>query len=84
MRRQMQGNGGTFHLQRHNDNIYDDDRASLWSGRTTPSGVSESQIVYHADAQHELEERTRQEAQRQQQVRQRHGEAVNRLNDTLT
>ena len=80
----MQGNGGTFHVQRHNDNIYDDDRASLWSGRTTPSGVSESQIVYHVDAQRELEERTRQEEQRQQQVRQRHGEAVNRLNNTLT
>ena len=86
LKRQAQQNGGTFHVDRHNDNVYDDDRASLWSGtgRLTPSGVSESQIVYSADAQRELEERARQATQRRQQVRQRHGEAVNRLNDTLT
>ena len=31
----------------------------------------------------DLEQRARQEAQRQQEARQRHGEAVNRLNSTL-
>ena len=50
----------------------------------TPSDVSSSQIIYHADAQRELEQRATSLAQRQQEVRQRHGEAVNRLNDTLT
>ena len=85
LRRQAQQNGGTFHLSRHNDNFYDDDRASLWSGgRITPVSVSESQIIYHADAPRELEQRARGLAQRQQEVGQRHGEAVNKLNDTLT
>ena len=50
----------------------------------TPSDVSSSQIIYHADAQRELEQRARGLAQRQQEVGRRHGEAVNRLNDTLT
>ena len=50
----------------------------------TPSDVSSSQIIYHADAQRELEERARGLAQRQQEVRQRHGPAFNRLNDTVT
>ena len=90
LRKQAQESGGTFHLQRHQDNrpntnFDDDDRASLWTGRRlTPSGVSESQIVYSADAQRELEQRARGLAERQQQIGQRHGEAVNRLNDTLT
>ena len=87
LRRQAQQNGGTFHLNRHQDNgaFDDDDRASLWTGgRLTPSGVSESEIIYHADAQRELEQRARGLAQRQQEVGQRHGEAVNRLNDALT
>ena len=48
----------------------------------TPSDVS-SQIIYHADAQRELEERGGL-AKRQQEVRQRHRQAVNRLNDILT
>ena len=90
LRKQAQESGGTFHLQRHQDNrpntnVDDDDRASLWTGgRLTPSGVSESQIVYSADAQREMEQRARGLAERQQQIGQRHGEAVNRLNDTLT
>ena len=50
----------------------------------TPSDVKSSQIIYHADAQRELEQRARGLAERQQQIGQRHGEAVNRLNDTLT
>ena len=73
LRSQVQQNGRTFHKFRHQDNtphaLDDDDRASLWSGgRLTPSGASESRIVYSADAQRELETRVRQEAQRQQQV----------------
>ena len=52
------------------------------SGMMTPSDVS-SQIIYHADAQRELEERGGL-AKRQQEVRQRHRQAVNRLNDILT
>ena len=82
LRKQAQQKGGTFHVDRHKDNVFDGDRASLWSGtgRLTPVGVSESQIVYHADAQRELEERARQEAQRQLQTRQTHSHALERRN----
>ena len=48
------------------------------------SDVSSSQIIYHADAQRELEQRARGLAQRKQEVGQRHGEAVNTSNDTST
>ena len=83
LRRQAQQNGGTFHLNRHNDSFTTEQSISD-SGMMTPSDVSSSQIIYHADAQRELEQRARGLAQRQQEVGQRHGEAVNRLNDTLT
>ena len=83
LRRQAQQNGGTFHVDRHNDSFTSEQSVSD-SGMMTPSDVSSSQIVYHADAQRELEQRARGLAQRQQEVGQRHGEAVNRLNDTLT
>ena len=83
LRRQAQQNGGTFHLNRHNDSFTSEQSVSD-SGMMTPSDVSSSQIIYHADAQRELEQRARGLAQRQQEVGQRHGEAVNRLNDTLT
>ena len=83
LRRQAQQNGGTFHLNRHNDSFTTEQSVSD-SGMMTPSDVSSSQIIYHADAQRELEQRARGLAQRQQEVGQRHGEAVNRLNDTLT
>ena len=83
LRRQAQQNGGTFHIDRHNDNFSSGESVSD-SGMMTPSEASSSQIMYHADLQRGLEERARQETQRRQEVRQRHGEAVNRLNDTLT
>ena len=83
LRRQAQQNGGTFHVDRHNDNFSSGESVSD-SGMMTPSEASSSQIMYHADLQRGLEERARQETQRRQEVRQRHGEAVNRLNDTLT
>ena len=83
LRRQAQQNGGTFHVDRHNDNFSSGESVSD-SGMMTPSEASSSQILYHADLQRGLEERARQETQRRQEVRQRHGEAVNRLNDTLT
>ena len=83
LRRQAQQNGGTFHEDRRNDSFTSEQSVSD-SGMMTPSDVSSSQIVYHADAQRELEQRARGLAQRQQEVGQRHGEAVNRLNDTLT
>ena len=83
LRRQAQQNGGTFHVDRHNDNFSSGESVSD-SGMMTPSEESSSQIMYHADLQRGLEERARQETQRRQEVRQRHGEAVNRLNDTLT
>ena len=83
LRRQAQQNGGTFHVDRHNDNFSSGESDSD-SGMMTPSEASSSQIMYHADLQRGLEERARQETQRRQEVRQRHGEAVNRLNDTLT
>ena len=83
LRKQAQENGGTFHLNRHNDSFTSEQSVSD-SGMMTPSDVSSSQIIYHADAQRELEQRARGLAERQQQVGQRHGEAVNRLNDTLT
>ena len=83
LRRQAQQNGGTFHIDRHNDNFSSGESVSD-SGIMTPSEASSSQIMYHADLQRGLEERARQETQRRQEVRQRHGEAVNRLNDTLT
>ena len=82
LRRQAQQNGGTFHVDRHNDSFTSEQSVSD-SGMMTPSDVSSSQIIYHADAQRELEQRARGLAQRQQ-VGRRHGEAVNRLNDTLT
>ena len=83
LRKQAQESGGTFHLNRHNDSFTSEQSVSD-SGMMTPSDVSSSQIIYHADAQRELEQRARGLAERQQQVGQRHGEAVNRLNDTLT
>ena len=83
LRKQAQENGGTFHLNRHNDSFTSEQSVSD-SGMMTPSDVSSSQIIYHADAQRELEQRARGLAERQQQIGQRHGEAVNRLNDTLT
>ena len=83
LRRQAQQNGGTFHVDRHNDNFSSGESVSD-SGMMTPSEASSSQIMYHADLQRGLEERARQETQRRQEVRQRLGEAVNRLNDTLT
>ena len=83
LRRQAQQNGGTFHVDRHNDNFSSGESVSD-TGMMTPSEASSSQIMYHADLQRGLEERARQESQRRQEVRQRHGEAVNRLNDTLT
>ena len=83
LRKQAQENGGTFHLNRHNDSFTCEQSVSD-SGMMTPSDVSSSQIIYHADAQRELEQRARGLAERQQQIGQRHGEAVNRLNDTLT
>ena len=83
LRRQAQQNGGTFHVDRHNDNFSSGESVSD-SGMMTPSEASSSQIMYHADLQRGLEERARQETQRRQEVRQRHGEAVNRLNETLT
>ena len=83
LRRQAQQNGGIFHVDRHNDNFSSGESVSD-SGMMTPSEASSSQIMYHADLQRGLEERARQETQRRQEVRQRHGEAVNRLNDTLT
>ena len=83
LRRQAQQNGGTFHVDRHNDNFSSGESVSD-SGMMTPSEASSSQIMYHADLQRGLEERARQETQRRQEVRQRRGEAVNRLNDTLT
>ena len=82
LRRQAQQNGGTFHVDRHNDNFSSGESVSD-SGMMTPSEASSSQIMYHADLQRGLEERARQE-KRRQEVRQRHGEAVSRLNDTLT
>ena len=81
LRRQAQQNGGTFHLDRYNDRFTSEQSVSD-SGMMTPSDVS-SQIIYHADAQRELEERGGL-AKRQQEVRQRHRQAVNRLNDILT
>ena len=83
LRKHAQENGGTFHLNRHNDSFTSEQSVSD-SGMMTPSDVSSSQIIYHADAQRELEQRARRLAERQQQIGQRHGEAVNRLNDTLT
>ena len=83
LRKQAQQNGGTFHVDRHNDNFSSGESVSD-TGMMTPSEASSSQIMYHADLQRGLEERARQESQRRQEVRQRHGEAVNRLNDTLT
>ena len=83
LRRQAQQNGGTFHVDRHNDNFSSGESVSD-SGMMTPSEASSSQIMYHADLQRGLEERARQETQRRQEVRQRHGEAIYRLNDTLT
>ena len=83
LRKQAQESGGTFHLNKHNDSFTSEQSVSD-SGMMTPSDVSSSQIIYHADAQRELEQRARGLAERQQQVGQRHGEAVNRLNDTLT
>ena len=83
LRKQAQESGGTFHLNRHNDSFTSEQSVSD-SGMMTPSDVSSSQIIYHADAQRELEQRARGLAERQQQIGQRHGEAVNRLNDTLT
>ena len=83
LRRQAQQNGGTFHVNRHNDSFTSEQSVSD-SGMMTPSDVSSSQLIYHADAQRELEQRARGLSQRQQEVGQRHGEAVNRLNDTLT
>ena len=83
LRRQAQQNGGTFHVDRHNDNFSSGESVSD-SGMMTPSEATSSQSMYHADLQRGLEERARQETQRRQEVRQRHGEAVNRLNDTLT
>ena len=83
LRKQAQENGGTFHLNRHNDSFTSEQSVSD-SGMMTPSDVRSSQIIYHADAQRELEQRARGLAERQQQVGQRHGEAVNRLNNTLT
>ena len=83
LRRQAQQNGGTFLLNRHNDRFTSEQSVSD-SGMMTPSDISSSQIIYHADAQRELEQRARGLAQRHQEVGQRHGESVNRLNDTLT
>ena len=83
LRKQAQESGGTFPLNRHNDSFTSEQSVSN-SGMMTPSDVSSSQIIYHADAQRELEQRARGLAERQQQIGQRHGEAVNRLNDTLT
>ena len=83
LRKQAQESGGTFHLNRHSDSFTSEQSVSD-SGMMTPSDVSSSQIIYHADAQRELEQRARGLAERQQQIGQRHGEAVNRLNDTLT
>ena len=83
LRKQAQESGGTFHLNRHNDSFTSEQSVSD-SGMMTPSDVSSSQIIYHADAQRELEQRARGLAERQQQIGQRHGEAVNRLNDSLT
>ena len=74
LRKQAQERGGTFHLNRHNDSFTSAQGVSD-SGMMTPSDVSSSQIIYHADAQRELEQRARGLAERQQQIGQRHGEA---------
>ena len=64
LRRQAQDNGGTFHLQRHQDNtrnetpiIEDND-----PGMLTPSSVSysSSNPIYHAQGQRDVDERATQ------------------------
>ena len=84
LRRQAQQNGGTFHLNRHNDSFTSEQSVADYGMMTPAECKFESQIVYHADAQRELEQPARGLAERQQQVGQRHGEAINRLNDTVT
>ena len=75
LRRQAQQNGGTFHLNRHNDSFTSEQSVSD-SGMMTPSDVSSSQIIYHADAQRELEQRARGLAQRQKEVGQGTGKQL--------
>ena len=51
LRKQAQENRDTFHLNRHNQNMFGDKISVADYGMMTPASVSESQIVYHADAQ---------------------------------
>ena len=85
MRRQMQGNGGTLHVEQHLQNS---------SGTSTPimserifdtlSDVSSYTMLYHADVERRVQERLEGIQQRQQEVAQGHSQAVGQLNDTLT
>ena len=79
VRRQMQGNGGTFHLQRHQDGF--SSGTSLEEFGTAPQTVREMQGIEHDG---EISRRQQLEQKRQQQVRQAFGDQLRVSTETLT
>ena len=83
MRREAQQNGGTLHLMKHQEQQTSGLSTPLTSesGYETPSSATSS--IYHASFARHMEERLRQEAERQQEVRNKHREGLNKLNQTM-
>ena len=82
MRREAQQNGGTFHLMRHQQQSSGSSTPIMSDeGYETPSSATSS--IYHASQARHLEERVRQEAERQEEVRNKHREGLNKLNQTM-
>ena len=75
----MQGNGGTFHLQRHQDGV--SSGTSLEEFGTAPQTAREMQGIEHDG---EISRRQQLEQERQQQVRQAFGDQLRVSAKTLT
>ena len=85
MRRQIQGNGGTLHVEQHLQNSSGASTPIISEPIfDTPSDGSSSRMMYSADVERRVQERLRGIQQRQQEVAQAHSQGVGQLNDTLT
>ena len=86
LQKQSRENGQTYHLQQHRDNSGNTTPIGTVqgdSGMTTPQSIG-SDVDFRTYLARDTDERRRREEQRQHEVGQRHSQAVNRLNDTLT
>ena len=85
MRRQMQGNGRTLHVEQHLENTSGTSTPIMSEPIfDTPSDVSSSRMMYNADVERRVQERLGGIQQRQQEVRQAFGDQLRASSETLT